>query len=156
MCNCCSAHQKKSIDEIIAQFKETEGGLIPALHAIDAEYRAIPEKALVKLAKAFNIPVAKVYGVATFYAKFKIGERGANVIRICKSAPCHIAGAAEVVTALEQHLGIKAGETTADGKFTLELTECVGMCNGAPVITINEKPYFEVTAAKISEILAQL
>lgn len=155
MCNCCSAHNKKSIDEIIAQFKDQKGGLIPALHAIDAEYRAIPETALVKLSKAFNVPVSNVFGVATFYAKFKIGERGANVVRICKSAPCHIAGAAEVVAALEKELGIKAGETTADGHFTLELTECVGMCNGAPVITINERPFFEITAAKIPEILAQ-
>lgn len=155
MCDCCSAHNKKSIEEIVAQFKGVKGGLIPALHAIDAEYRAIPEEALVVISKELNIPVAEVFGVASFYAKFEVGERGANVIRICESAPCHIAGAADVVTALENALGIKAGETTADGKFTLELTECVGMCNGAPVVTINERPFVDITAAKIPEILAQ-
>jgi len=93
--------------------------------------------------------------VATFYSYFKVGKRGRNVIRICESAPCHIAGADKVVAALESELGIKMGETTADGKFTLEFTECVGQCQATPVITINSQPYGDMTPEKIKTVLAE-
>ncbi len=144
-----------TLDAIISQYRDVEGGLIEALHAIDNEYRCIPESALSKLAEAFDVPVAKVYGVATFYAKFKVGERGSNLIRVCESAPCHNAGAALVLAAIESNLGIKAGETTADGRFTLELTECVGCCNESPTITINEVPYTKLTPEKVPELLSK-
>ena len=91
----------------------------------------------------------------TFYSYFKVGKRGRYVIRICESAPCHVAGAAEVVNALEQQLGIKMGETTADGKFTLEFAECVGQCQATPVITINSKPYVDVSPEKLTGILSE-
>jgi NADH-quinone oxidoreductase subunit E len=84
-----------------------------------------------------------------------VGKRGKNVIRICESAPCHVAGAAEVIAALEKELGIKMGETTLDGKFTLELCECVGQCQATPVITVNSKPYGDMTPEKVSGVLAE-
>lgn len=155
MCNCCAMHNNKSLDEIINQFKDVEGGLIPALHAIDAEYRYIPEEALVKLADAFKMPVSEVYGIVTFYAKFSIKKRGRNIIRVCINAPCYMAGSLDILKAFEKELGIKAGETTKDGKFTLETTQCFGTCHGAPAVTINEKPITNITIEKIPEILAQ-
>ena len=141
-------------NEIINQKKDIPGGLIEAYHAIQREYNYIPEDALIAAAKAFGIPVAEAYGVASFYSYLKIGKRGKYVIRICESAPCHIAGAAEVVAALEKELGIKMGETTPDGKFTLEFTECVGQCQATPVITVNGKPYANVGAADIVTVLS--
>jgi NADH-quinone oxidoreductase subunit E len=139
---------------IINQYKNIPGGIIEAYHAIQQEYSYIPEDAVVAAAKAFGIPTVEAYGVATFYSYLKIGKRGKYVIRICESAPCHIAGAANVVAALEKELGIKMGETTPDGKFTLEYTECVGQCQQTPVITINSKPYGDITADKVSGILS--
>lgn len=141
--------------EIINNYKDLPGGLIEAYHAIQREYSYIPEEAVLAAAQAFDIPKAKAYGVATFYSYLKVGKRGKNVIRICESAPCHIAGADKVVAALENELGIKMGETTADGKFTLEFTECVGQCQATPVITINSKPYGDVTPEKLTAILAE-
>lgn len=141
--------------EIISAYKELPGGIIEAYHAIQKEYSFIPEEAVAAAAQAFNMSKAKAYGVATFYSYLKVGERGKNVIRICESAPCHVAGADKVVAALEKELGIKMGETTQDGKFTLEFTECVGQCQATPVITINSKPYGDVTAEKISGVLAE-
>jgi NADH-quinone oxidoreductase subunit E len=141
--------------EIISKYQNVPGGIIEAYHAIQREYSYIPEEAVIACAKAFNMPVAKAYGVATFYSYLKVGKRGKYVIRICESAPCHVAGAAEVVAALEKELGIKMGETTPDGKFTLEFTECVGQCQATPVITINSKPYGDVTPEKIPAILAE-
>ncbi|MDZ4158398.1 MAG: NAD(P)H-dependent oxidoreductase subunit E, partial [Anaerolineaceae bacterium] len=102
-----------------------------------------------------KISKAEAFGVATFYSYFKIGKRGRNVIRICKSAPCHIAGAAEIVLALEKRLDIKIGESTNDGKFTLEFTECVGRCGETPAITINCKPYGGLTPDMIPSIIDQ-
>lgn len=141
--------------EIISAHKNKPGGIIEAYNAIQREYSYIPEEAIAEAAKAFNVPKAEAYGVATFYSYLKVGKRGKNVIRICESAPCHVAGADKVVAALEKELGIKMGETTPDGKFTLEFAECVGQCQATPVITINRKPYGDVTAEKIPAILAE-
>ena len=141
--------------EIISAYKDVEGGLIESYHALQREYSYIPEEAVAIAAEVFDIPKAKAYGVATFYSYFKVGKRGKNVIRICESAPCHIAGADKVVAALEKELGIKMGETTADGKFTLEFTECVGQCQATPVITVNSIPYGDVTADSVPTIIAK-
>lgn len=141
--------------EIISAYKDLPGGIIQAYHAIQKEYSYIPEEAVAAAAEAFDMPKAKAYGVATFYSYFKVGQRGKNIIRICESAPCHVAGADKVVAALEQELGIKMGETTADGKFTLEFTECVGQCQATPVITVNSIPYGDVKPEMIKDILAK-
>lgn len=141
--------------EIINAYKDLPGGLIESYHALQREYNYIPEDAIAEAAKIFGVSEARAYGVATFYSYFKIGERGRYVIRICESAPCHVAGAAEVVKALEQQLGIKMGETTGDGKFTLEFCECVGQCQATPVITVNSKPYLDVSPEKIPGILSE-
>jgi NADH-quinone oxidoreductase subunit E len=141
--------------EIISPYQYLPGGIIEAYHAMQKKYGYIPEDAIAAAAQAFNMSKAQAYGVATFYSYFKVGKRGKNVIRICESAPCHIAGADQVVAALEKELGIKMGETTADGKFTLEFTECVGQCQATPVITVNSKPYGDLTAEKIPGVLAE-
>lgn len=140
---------------ILAEYKDVPGGMIEAFHAIQKQFSYLPAEAVTEAAQVFNVPAAKAYGVATFYSMFSVKPRGKNVIRICESAPCHVAGAAEVLAALERELGIKTGESTADGKFALELTECVGQCQATPVITINSKPYLDVTPAKIPDILAE-
>ncbi len=140
---------------ILEKYKDLPGGIIEAFHAIQKEQSYLPEEVIIAAAEVFNIPVKDAYGVATFYSMFSVKPRGKNIIRICESAPCHIAGAAEVVAALENELGIKMGETTPDGKFTLEFTECVGQCQATPVITINGKPYGDVTPEKIPAILAE-
>lgn len=140
---------------IIAKYKDVPGGIIEAYHAVQKELSYLPEEVIVEAAQVFNMPVAEAYGVATFYSYFSVEPRGKNIIRICESAPCHIDGAAEVVAALERELGILMGETTTDGKFALEFTECVGQCQATPVVTINGKPYVGVTPAQVSAILAE-
>lgn len=146
---------KTEYSDIIASYKDKPGGIIEAYHAIQKAYNYIPEDAVAAAAQVFDMSKAEAWGVATFYSYFKVGARGRYIIRICESAPCHIAGAQEVVTALEKQLGIKMGQTTADGQFTLEFTECVGQCQATPVITINSKPYGDVTPDGLADILAQ-
>ncbi|HHT63019.1 MAG: NADH-quinone oxidoreductase subunit NuoE [Bacillota bacterium] len=141
--------------EIISPYASLEGGIIEAFHAVQAKMNYLPEEAIIATAEVFKIPVKEAYGVATFYSYFSITPRGKNIIRICESAPCHIAGAQEVVDALEKELGIKMGETTPDGKFTLEFAQCVGQCQETPVITINGKPYGGVSPESIPQILGE-
>lgn len=141
--------------EILANYADVPGGMIEAFHAIQEKLSYLPEEAILEAAIVFDKPVAQAYSVATFYSMFSVKPRGKNVIRICESAPCHVAGAAEVVAALEKELGISMGSSTADALFTLEFTECVGQCQGTPVITINGKPYVDVSPAKIPSILAE-
>ena len=140
--------------EILTKYADKPGGMIEAFHAIQAELNYLPEEIIIEAAKVFGKPVAQAYGVATFYSMFSTDKRGQYVIRICESAPCHVAGAAEVVAALENELGVKMGESTADGLFSLEFTECVGQCQATPVITINGEPYLDVTPAQIAGIIA--
>ncbi len=141
--------------EIVSRYKDVPGGIIESYHALQREFNYIPEEAVVTAAEIFDISKARAYGVATFYSYFQVGKRGKYIIRICESAPCHIAGADEVISALEKELGIKMGETTADGLFTLEFAECVGQCQATPVITINSKPYGDLTPEKVNTILAE-
>lgn len=141
-------------DRIIEESKEKRGGVIEAFHALQKEYQYIPEDALAEVAKAFGISEAQAYGVATFYSYLSVKPRGNYVIRMCESAPCHVAGAREVIKTFEKELGIKVGQTTEDGKFTLELTECIGQCQETPAISINSVPITGVTPEQVPEIIA--
>ncbi len=143
-----------SYKETIARCAGIPGGVIEAFHALEKELGYLPEEAVIEVARAFKVSAAEAYGVATFYSMFSTEARGRNVIRLCESAPCHVAGAAEVVAVLEKELGIRMGESTPDGTFALEFTECVGQCQATPVITVNGKPYLDVTPAMIPDILA--
>ena len=141
--------------KILSDHANVPGGLVEAFHAVQAELGYLPKEVVGEAAKVFNIPASEAYGVATFYSMFSVKSRGKNVIRLCESAPCHVAGAAEVVNALERELGVKMGESTPDGLFALEFTQCVGQCQATPVININGKPYLDVKPAQIPSILSE-
>jgi NADH-quinone oxidoreductase subunit E len=142
--------------EVLECFRDKPGGIIEAFHALQKEHNYIPREAIGEAARAFAMSEPQAYGVATFYSYLSVEPRGVYIIRACESAPCHVAGADKVIEALEAHLGIKVGETTADGRFTLELTQCVGQCQGTAVITINSTPYLDVTPEQIPVILSGL
>lgn len=145
---------EEGIREIVDRYKGVRGGLIPALHELQmicGNY--LPEEALKELAEGLQIPFNEAYGVATFYTMFSIAPRGENIIRVCESPPCHLMGAESILEILQDELGIEVGETTTDGKFTLELTSCIGVCGVAPAIMINEEVYGNLTRDKIPEIL---
>lgn len=147
--------EQVDIREIIARYQDKPGGLIEAYHAVQREYNYVPPEAVQEAARIFGVSEAQAYGVATFYSYLSVHKRGKFIIRMCESAPCHVAGASEVLKALEESLGIKVGQTTPDGKFTLELTECIGQCQATPVITVNSVPYHNMSPDKIPTVLAQ-
>lgn len=146
--------QVAMIEDIITPFQNKPGGIIQAYHAVQQEYNYLPKEAIVTAANIFGVSEAQAYSVATFYSYLSVEKRGKYIIRMCESAPCHIAGADALIKSFEAALGIKVGQTTPDGKFTLELTECVGQCQGTPVITINSIPYTNMATEDVPAVLA--
>jgi NADH:ubiquinone oxidoreductase subunit E len=127
--------------------------LLGLLEARQRKSGYISEETIDELAGTLGVPVSEVYGIATFYAFLSTKPQGTHVIRICKSLPCHIKDAPMIIESVEKAIGIRPGETTPDGKFSFELTNCIGACDQAPAMLINDKVYGNLTSGKISEIL---
>ena len=113
----------------------------------------VPEELATELARALNISISEVYGVTTFYSFLSITPSGRNVIRICRSLPCYLKNSRMIIKSVEDELGIIPGETTPDGKFSFGLTNCIGACDGAPAMLINNEVHGNLTPRKISQIL---
>ncbi|MBI2836513.1 MAG: NADH-quinone oxidoreductase subunit NuoE [Chloroflexi bacterium] len=113
----------------------------------------ITEEDLNEIARSLDVPVSEVYGVATFYSFLATRPVGRNVIRVCRSLPCHLEHSEEIIASLKNVIGIEPGETTADGRFTLELTNCIGACDQAPAMLVNDDLHGDLTPGKISQIL---
>jgi NADH-quinone oxidoreductase subunit E len=139
--------------DIVKKNKDAPDGIIETYHEYIDRYGFLPQEVIIEAAANCGISVAEAYGVATFYSMFSVKPRGKNIIRVCQSAPCHMTGAALIAKALQQHLGIKMGETTPDQQFTLEYTECVGQCQATPVFTVNGEAYPGLAIEAIPEIL---
>lgn len=130
--------------------------LIPVLHEVHRIVGYLTPDVMELIAEELGIPASKVYGVATFYSLFSVRPKGKNIIRICESAPCHVMGADEIIDVVEKELGIKVGDTTRDGKFTLELTSCLGVCGVTPAIMINNEVYSNLTSERVKSVLREL
>lgn len=133
--------------------KSDRSSLIPLLQDAQSVYGYLPENALQDISIFVDIPLSRVYGVATFYNQFRLKPLGKNVIRVCRGTACHVKNSANILTALENELGVKAGETTRDKMFTLETVACIGACSIAPVININNEYYGRITVKEIPKIL---
>ncbi|KXS41234.1 NADH dehydrogenase subunit E [Candidatus Frackibacter sp. WG12] len=142
-----------SIKEITENFESETTPLISVLHKVQAKLGYLSEEVLELVAKYLDLPLSKVYGVATFYTLLDTEEKGENIIRVCESAPCHVKGSTNVLTEVKERLGIDIGETTEDNKFSLELTSCLGVCGVAPAIMINDRVYGNLTANKLETVL---
>ena len=127
--------------------------LLRMLKEEQAESGYISEDAIGNIAESLGLTVSDVYGVTTFYSFLSTKPLGRNVIRICKSVPCCLKDAETMIDWIGEELGIAPGETTPDGRFTFELTNCIGACDQAPAMLINDEVYGQLTREKISEIL---
>jgi NADH:ubiquinone oxidoreductase subunit E len=128
--------------ELVARLREAQEGK-----------RGLTRETLAGVAEAAGLLPHEVYGVATFYSFLGAKPRGRNIIRICRSLPCHLKDYEMVAAAIEKKIGIEPGETTEDGRFTFELTNCIGLCDQAPAMLVNEDPHGYLTPQKISQIL---
>ncbi|MGE5399704.1 MAG: NADH-quinone oxidoreductase subunit NuoE [Ignavibacteriales bacterium] len=130
-----------------------KSNLISLLQEVQNIYGYLPESALIDVAGFLEMPLSRIYGVATFYNQFRLKPQGKNVIRICRGTACHVKGSANLLFALETALNCKAGETTRDKNFTLETVACIGACSIAPVINVNNDYYGRATVKDIPKIL---
>lgn len=127
--------------------------LIPLLQDVQNIYGYLPENALRDISNFVGVPLSRVYGVATFYNQFRLTPLGKNIIRVCRGTACHVKNSANILYALESELGIKAGETTRDKQFTIEVVNCIGACSIAPVILVNDDYHGRITVKDIPKIL---
>jgi NADH:ubiquinone oxidoreductase subunit E len=140
--------------EILDKYHYDRAKLITILQKVQEEYRFLPEEILIYIATALKMPVAEIYGVATFYAHFTLTAKGQYVIKVCDGTACHVKGSGNLIGTIRKKLGLKEGiHTTADMMFTLETVSCLGACGLAPVMVINEQVYGQVNEVKISEII---
>ena len=137
---------------VSAQDKVPEG-LLVRLQEAQSESGCSSPEVMTEIAESLGIPVNDVYGVTTFYSFLSTRPLGRNVIRICRSLPCYLEHCQTIIETVEKELGIKPGETTADGRFSFQLTNCIGLCDGAPAMLINDDAHVDLTPDKISQIL---
>ncbi|MBZ0183687.1 MAG: NADH-quinone oxidoreductase subunit NuoE [Melioribacteraceae bacterium] len=130
-----------------------KSSLIALLQDVQEVYGYLPEKAIKDVAEFVGMPVSGVYGVATFYNQFRLTPLGKNIIRVCRGTACHVKNSANILTALENELGVKSGGTTRDKLFTLETVACIGACSIAPVINVNEDYFGRIAVKDIPKIL---
>ncbi|HJA59301.1 MAG TPA: NADH-quinone oxidoreductase subunit NuoE [Firmicutes bacterium] len=140
------------LKQFIAANKDTKGPLMPIMQKAQELFGYLSLETQELIADALDIPVSEVYGVATFYSQFSLRPKGENVVSVCTGTACYVKGAQAVLEEVENVLGIKAGETTKDGKFTIQDTRCLGCCGLAPVMVINEDVYGRLTPADIKGI----
>ena len=140
---------------IAAEYKGRPDMLMTVIIRAQKVVSAFSKEVASVIAREMDIPMNKVYSFITFYAMLSVKPRGRYIVRMCKSAPCHVHGAQAVVQALEDQLGISIGETTEDGRFTLNATRCLGACGLAPVMMIGDEVYGRLTPDEIPAILAK-
>lgn len=145
----------ETIDKITKFYSNEPGNLLPILRDVQKETKYLSDDVLIRIADNLDIPLSQVYGVATFYSLFTVKPKGKYIVRVCEDAPCHVLDAPKIYEALQECLGISAGQTTQDGLFSLEFTSCLGLCGVAPVIMVNEEVYGKVTPDIIPAILAK-
>ncbi len=137
---------------VIYQGKRPEE-LLVLLKEVQQKHGCASPELMTELAEALGVPVNDVYGVVSFYSFLSAKPLGRNVIKICKSLPCYIKNSQTIVDTVAREIGVKPGETTPDGRFSLQLVNCIGLCDGAPAMLVNDEPHVDLTPTKISGIL---
>lgn len=156
MCkNECLEEKYSQLEEYINSLPDKKGALIEVLHKAQHIFGYLPEEVQLFVSEKLDVPSSKIYGVVTFYSYFTTEPRGEYVINVCLGTACFVRGAGDVLAEFENQLGVKNGQTTGDGKFTMGALRCVGACGLAPVVTINDKVYGHVTKADVKKILAE-
>lgn len=152
-CNCsCEGTYK----EILEKYEKDNSNLIKILNDIQEKAGYIPMKAQKEISEYLGLPMAEIYGVITFYSRFTLKPKGKYHIAVCLGTACYVKGSQKILDRLKERLKIEEGETTPDGKFSIEATRCVGACGLAPVFTINNEVHGKATVKMLDEVLDKL
>jgi len=143
----------RELEEFVANLSEKKGALISVLHKAQEIFGYLPKEVQVFVAEQLDISVAKVYGVVSFYSYFTMTPKGKYPIAVCMGTACYVRGAGKVLEEFERELGIKAGETTLDGMFSIDALRCVGACGLAPVVLVGEDVYGKDEAKQVKKLI---
>ncbi len=141
------------LDEAIAKHKGTNGALMPVLHEGQHIFGCLPMEVQKHISKGLSVPMAEIYGVVTFYSQFSLEPKGEYHIGVCLGTACYVKGAQSLIDRIKRELNLEVDKTSADGKYSLEATRCIGACGLAPVLTVNEDVYGRLVEADIPGIL---
>ncbi len=147
--------QEERLRAAIDKYKDTKGALIPVLHEAQEIYGYLPIEVQSIIAKGLGVTLAEVYGVVTFYAQFSLNPKGTYQISVCLGTACYVKGSGDIINKVQEVLGIDVDGCTADGKFSLAATRCVGACGLAPVMTVNDEVYGRLTVDDVPGIIAK-
>ncbi len=151
-----AAEEHEPISELLTRYPRKRCAILPALRAAQEKRGRLDDEAIAKVAEQLDLTTTEVTAVASFYHMFHLEPVGQYVIHVCTSMPCGLLGGEQLVDYLKGKLGIHVGETTPDGKFTLREVECLGACDGGPVMHINDREHRNVTPERIDAILTEL
>ena len=150
---CVDERIKEEVKAILKEYNPDKENLIRILNEVQVKYGYIPKVAQLEIAKYLNMALAEVYGVITFYSRFTLVPKGQYNLSVCLGTACFVKGSREILERAKEKLNIEEGQTTPDGKFSLDTTRCVGACGLAPVFTINDEVYGKATVKKLDEVL---
>lgn len=151
---CCSCSgENTEMKEILSKYTKDKSNLIQVLNEVQEYYGYIPESSQKAISDYLEIPMAEIYGVITFYSRFTLKPNGKYHVAVCLGTACFVKGSEKLVDRLKERLKIDVGETTKDGKFSIEATRCIGACGLAPVYTINGEVYGKATVKMLDEVL---
>jgi len=145
---------KGELDQILSHYSGDSSELIPLLQEAQEKFGYLPRETIQRIARFLRLSESTVFGVATFYAQFKLTPTGRRIVRVCRGTACHVRGGARILREVEKELRIKPGETSEDLANTLETIACFGSCALAPVMVVNEGVYGRMTTAKVTQVLA--
>jgi NADH-quinone oxidoreductase subunit E len=146
---------RSRLQMIFSRFNGTRDELIPLMEAAQDEFGYLSEEVMAAISRFLKVPEGHVFGVATFYALFRLKPGGKKNIRVCRGTACHVRGGSRILQEVENQLGIKAGQTTPDRYFSLETISCFGSCALAPVLVVDKNVYGRVTVARVEQILKE-
>ncbi|MDR2862164.1 MAG: NADH-quinone oxidoreductase subunit NuoE [Syntrophobacterales bacterium] len=141
------------VKEIVKKYKGDKSALVAILQDVQDEYRYLPKEALLTIHEQMDIPMARVYEVATFYDAFSLTPRGRFIIEVCTGTTCHVQGGMNLLDTFERSLRINCGETTEDGLFSVDRVGCLGCCSIAPVVRVNDTIHPQMTQDEIPRVL---
>lgn len=144
-----------AVAEIVARYPAGRESLIPVLQDVQGKFGYLSEESMRELSRQTGISENETYGVATFYTQFRFTPPGEHTMRACLGTACHVRGGHQILLELQQRLGIKAGETTVDGKFDLERVACMGCCALAPVVVVDDRVHARMTPQKARLLLSR-
>ena len=151
--NCADKRVREETMEIVSKYPKDKSQLITMLNDVQEKFGYIPKQSQIVISEYLSMPMAEIYGVITFYSRFTLSPKGKYNISVCLGTACFVKGSEQILDRVKQKLGIDVGQTTPDGKFSIDATRCIGACGLAPVFTVNDEVHGKATVQMVDEVI---